>query len=93
MTHLENLPLGGHCLVKEAIEAVCAKVLFTPPYHPEFNPIEKTWGKLKDLLRRWNTLTREAFDGAVAEAMKHITISDIGGWFRHAGYAHAAGRS
>lgn len=56
------------------------------PYHPEFNPIEKTWAKLKATLRRWNTLTREAFEDALNGAMDQVTLSDIAGWMRHAGY-------
>jgi transposase len=55
-------------------------VLFLPPYSPEFKPIEKAWAKLKELLRRANTITRDAF-------MNAITASDIAGWTLHAGYA------
>lgn len=83
---MDNLAAHHSEVVRHAIEAVGATVRFTPPYHPEFNPIEKTWAKLKDILRRWNTLTRQAFDDAVAEAMDLITKSDIEGWFQHAGY-------
>ena len=35
--------------VKEAIEEVGCKVVFLPPYSPDFNPIEKFWANLK----RW----------------------------------------
>ena len=83
---MDNLAAHHSAVVAEAIEKAGATVLFTPPYHPEFNPIEKTWAKLKDILRRWNTLTRDAFDHAVAAAMKHITATDIQGWYKHAGY-------
>ena len=83
---MDNLAAHRSAVVIAAIEKAGATVLFTPPYHPEFNPIEKTWGKLKDILRRWNTLTREAFDDAVAAAMEQITVADIAGWFRHAQY-------
>ena len=61
-------------------------VLYTPPYHPEFNPIEKTWGKLKGILRRWPTLTRHAFDQAVTDALRLITLDDTRLWVSHAGY-------
>lgn len=37
--------------VREAIEAVGARVLYLPPYSPEFNPIEQIFAKLKHLLR------------------------------------------
>ena len=87
---MDNLAAHRSACVVAAIREAGADVLFTPPYHPEFNPIEKTWGKLKDMLRRWNTLTRQAFDDAVGSALKEITTGDIAGWFRHAGYGSPA---
>lgn len=84
---MDNLSAHKSKPVVTAIENTEARVLFTPPYSPEFNPIEKTWGKIKDILRRAETLTREAFDGAVSKAMDAITDQDRRGWLRHAGYA------
>lgn len=83
---MDNLSAHKAKPVRKAIERAGASILYTPPYHPEFNPIEKTWGKLKDILRRWNTLTRDAFDQAVAAALDCITLDDIRGWVQHAGY-------
>jgi len=83
---MDNLAAHHANVVVAAIRKSRADVLFTPPYHPEFNPIEKTWAKLKDIIRRWDTLTRDAFDRAVAAALRQITTKDIMGWFRHAGY-------
>lgn len=83
---MDNLAAHRSAVVIAAIEKAGATVLFTPPYHPEFNPIEKMWGKLKDIIRRWDTLTREAFDDAVAAAIEQINVADIMGWMRHAGY-------
>ena len=84
---MDNLNAHNNSHVRRAIESAGAKVLFIPPYSPEFNPIEKTWGKLKDGLRRLDTLTREAFDKAVATVMNSISEDDLLGWFAHAGYA------
>jgi len=41
--------LGSHKVagVKEAIECVGAKVLYLPPYSPDFNPMEMVFAKLK----------------------------------------------
>ena len=49
--------------------------------------IEKAWAKLKEILRRTVTLTREAFDGAVVAAMDQISDDDIRAWTEHCGYA------
>ena len=83
---MDNLNVHKDTDSLKKIRRAKAKVVFLPPYSPEFNPIEKTWAKIKELIRRMNTLTREKFDEAVAHAMKAISIGDIRGWFRHAGY-------
>lgn len=72
--------------VQTAIEMVGASVCFLPPYSPEINPIEKLWSKLKEIIRRTATDTRELFDDAVATAMNAITSADLVGWFTHCGY-------
>ena len=83
---MDNLAAHKNPAVLAAIAAAHADVLFLPPYSPEFNPIEKAWGKLKDILRRLPTLCRETFDCAVATAMDAITTNDIRAWTIHAGY-------
>ena len=84
---MDNLSAHKTTPVVAAIRAVGADVLFLPPYSPEYNPIEKAWAKLKDIVRRASTLSRDAFDDAVALAMNAIDRSDIRAWTAHAGYA------
>ena len=47
-------PISAHKVpsVREAIEATGAKLLYLPPYSPDFNPIEQLFAKLKALLRK-----------------------------------------
>jgi transposase len=84
---MDNLGTHKMTCVQQVIEARGATIFFLPPYSPDFNPIEKLWGKLKEFLRRQITTTRDLFDEALAEAMKTITIEDIMGWTKHAGYS------
>lgn len=83
---MDNLAAHKNRRAAEAIRAVGAEVLFLPPYSPDLNPIEKAWAKLKDFVRRLSTLTRDAFDHAIAAAMDAVTLDDIRGWTAHAGY-------
>lgn len=83
---MDNLGAHKRPDIIAAIRAAGAEVLFLPPYSPEFNPIEKAWGKLKDIIRRLPTLCRESFDQAVAAAMNAITTDDIYEWTKYAGY-------
>lgn len=87
---MDNLSTHRDRAALEVIRRAGAEVLFLPPYSPELNPIEKVWAKLKTFIRRADTLTREAFETALAAAIASITAPDIHGWVRHSGYAVGA---
>ena len=40
---MDNLPAHKVEGVRDAVEAAGARLLFLPPYSPDFNPIEKVW--------------------------------------------------
>jgi transposase len=83
---MDNLAAHKRPEAISTIRAVGADVLFLPPYSPEYNPIEKAWSKLKELLRRLSTLSRDAFDAAVVTAMDAISTHAVCAWIRFAGY-------
>lgn len=83
---MDNLGAHKSPVVREALRRVGAEVLLLPPYSPELNPIERAWGKLKDILRRAETRTRSAFDAALAAAITQLSVEDIAGWTAFAGY-------
>jgi len=87
---MDNLSAHKNSVVVEAIKRAGAVVLFLPPYSPEFNPIERCWAKLKAVIRRLPTTTRDAFDAAVSTAMDKISIDNIREWTAHAGYTLCA---
>jgi transposase len=72
--------------VREAIEAVGARLLFLPPYSPDFSPIEECWSTIKAILRTKAARTLESLQQAITEAFAAITSQDAQGWFTHAGY-------
>lgn len=49
---LDNLPAHKSAEAREAVEAVGARLLFLPPYSPDFNPIENIFAKMKAWIRR-----------------------------------------
>jgi len=63
------------------IEQCGARVLFLPPYSPDFNPIEKMWSKIKSLLRKFEARTQEELSDAIAKAFRTVTPEDANGWF------------
>jgi len=84
---MDNLSAHRNAYARHLIESAGAEILFLPPYSPEFNPIEKVWGKLKDIVRRLPTTTRDAFDAAVSIAMDAISNQDVNAWTQYAGYS------
>ena len=56
LDNLSTHKIGG---VREALEAAGARLLYLPPYSPDFNPIEQAFAKLKALLRKAEVEHRE----------------------------------
>ncbi|MBE9103205.1 IS630 family transposase, partial [Vacuolonema iberomarrocanum] len=83
---MDNLPVHHAAVVREAIEAVGATVVFLPPYSPDLSPIELCWSKLKQLLRSAKARTQDALDQALTRIINEcISEDDVLGWFAHCG--------
>ncbi|MGI4872587.1 MAG: transposase, partial [Janthinobacterium lividum] len=63
-----------------------ARLLYLPPYSPDFNPIELAFSKLKTWLRTAQTRTRDLLEGAISTAAEWISEDDAKNWFGHCGY-------
>jgi len=84
---LDNLSAHKAQRVRELIEASGARLVYLPPYSPDFNPIERCWSKIKTFLRAAKARTRERLDEAIKQAFATITEADARAWFKHCGYA------
>ncbi len=83
---MDNISVHKNSHVKGLIESTGAVVKFLPPYSPDLNPIEKLWSKLKQQLRRMDTLTRDVFDKSITAAIKLVEIDDLHAWILDSGY-------
>ncbi len=83
---LDNLGAHRASRIEEITRSCGARVIWLPPYSPDFSPIELMWSKVKTYLRRVKARTQEELDKAIAAALETITISDCLNWFRHCGY-------
>ena len=83
---MDNLPAHKVAGVRQAIEAVGARLLYLPPYSPDFNPIEQAFAKLKALLRKANARTIPDLWQAVAKALTAFTPDECQNYFGTAGY-------
>lgn len=76
--------------IAEAIHQAGAKLIYLPPYSPDYSPIEQCWSKVKAYLRRRCARTYQALDEAITEACATISTQDIQGWFTHCGHCIAS---
>ena len=83
---MDNLSVHKVSGIREAIEATGARLIYLPPYSPDYSPIESCWSKLKAILRKAKARSREALDEALTQAIERITQSDAKGWFNLCGY-------
>jgi transposase len=84
---MDNLKAHHDPAVRAAIEAAGARLLYLPPYSPDFNPIEETFSKVKQSLRRAQARTDDALSAATWDAFAAVTPADAAGWFTHCGYS------
>jgi transposase len=83
---MDNLAAHKVGWIVRMIEGAGGRVLFLPPYSPDFSPIESMWSKVKQLLRTAAVRTVEALHLAVGTALSAITESDCRGYYQHCGY-------
>ncbi len=83
---MDNLSAHKVAGVREAIEAVGAKVVYLPPYSPDFNPIELVFSKLKWLLRSAAARTVEGLHSQLGSLLDHFPPNECASYLRHCGY-------
>lgn len=83
---LDNLPAHKGAAVRAAVEATGARLLFLPPYSPDFNPIENAFSKLKSILRKAAARTVPELWDAIRDALPRFTPNECANYFTAAGY-------
>jgi transposase len=89
---LDNLSVHKSGRVRDLIEAAGCRLLFLPPYSPDFAPIEQVFSKVKAYLRGVGARTRDRLETAISEALASVTPTDALGWFQHCGYQVTIGQ-
>ena len=70
---MDNLPAHKVKGVRQAIEDAGARLLYLPPYSPDFNPIELAFSKLKARLRKAAARTIPELWDVLAESIEQFT--------------------
>jgi len=77
---LDNLATHKIRGVREALEAAGARLLYLPPYAPDFNPLEPMWSKIKPILRGHAPRSDEQLLRAAKKAFQSISVADCKGF-------------
>lgn len=83
---LDNLSSHKAQAIRTAIESKGARLLYLPPYSPEFSPIELCWSKVKTLLRSFAARDHDLLQKAISIALDSVSKFDAVAWFAHCGY-------
>ena len=83
---MDNLATHKIRGVREVIQSRGARLLYLPPYSPDFNPIEPMWSKIKQFLRSRAPRTETELLAAAQGAFQAISHTDCKGFFFSARY-------
>lgn len=83
---LDNLAAHKIPAVADAIRRAGCFLKFLPPYSPDLMPIELSWSKTKQAMRRMKPRTHMELDAAFVASAATVTAVDAAAWFRHCGY-------
>jgi hypothetical protein len=82
------------CSLTAYITGRGVKLVYLPPYSPDFNPIEECFSFIKHYVRRHGVQFRDIVEygdeaapfGFLYGALDEVTAEASKGWFRHSGY-------
>lgn len=83
---MDNLAAHKVAGVCTAIQSVGARVVYLPPYSPDFNPIELAFAKLKWLLRSAAARTMDRLWTLLGELTPAFQPDECRNYLRHCGY-------
>jgi putative transposase len=72
--------------IEQMIETVGARIVYLPPYSPEFNPIEHLWWQLKAFIRRFVPKRVEAITKLLDLGVSLCSSRELRNYFAHCCY-------
>ncbi len=83
---MDNCSIHKGKQIESLINQAGARLIYLPPYSPEFSPIENCWSKIKSLLRSLAARSYPDLAQAIEDAFKKVSLQDIHNWFTHCCY-------
>ena len=67
---IDNASFHKSKKIVELIQAVNCRIIFLPPYSPDFNPIEHHWAAVKNAIRKAAAKAKDFYKAAVKALSK-----------------------
>ena len=83
---MDNLSSHKRASVRTLIEAAGARLMFLPPYSPDFNPIEKASSRLKAMLRKAGERTVSGRWDLIGKLVDLFRPQECANYFSSCGY-------
>ena len=82
---MDNARIHHGATLKAKVQAAGCRLLYLPPYSPDFNPIELVWSWLKNSVRLLAPRTDEQRKQDIQNASRTLPPNAAKGWFQHCG--------
>ena len=82
---MDNLPAHKVGAIRTMSEGAGARLLYLPPYSPDFNPIKMAFSKLKAMLRKASARTINELWLVIAEGIEKFPAKDYRNYFAASG--------
>ena len=83
---LDNLSAHKDKRVQQVAKKLGLKLIFQPPYSPEFNPIELAWNTIKTEIRSKRPRTFESLLEDFQNTIENIPSEHFNQWFKSCGF-------
>ena len=83
---MDNCSIHKGKQIESLINQAGARLIYLPPYSPEFSPIENRVSKIKTFLRSLAARSYPDLAQAIEDAFKKVSLKDIRNWFTHCCY-------
>lgn len=87
---MDNCSIHLGAEIETLIHTAGAKLIYLPPYSPDFSPIENCWSKVKSVLRSIGARNYPDLAKAIEASFAQVSLDDIRGWFTHCCYCTLA---
>jgi transposase len=84
---MDNAKAHHDARVEESCVKAGVRLIYLPPYSPDFNPIEPGWALQKQHVRKHAPRDKEALRRVARRARYRVKPEHCRRWFEHAGYS------